>query len=376
MHLPKKTISPVDDNAFNLEQVFSEFRVSNPFLKAERMGTGHINDSFLIHTSGKKNFVLQRINHEIFKDIPGLMSNILKVTRHLENKITSGDPAAQSFSILRLIPAKNNSFFHYDINGNYWRLYNYIEESKSYDVVGNVRLAYEGGKAFGLFQCLTSDIPINELAVTIPHFHDIEKRLETFRQTVAHDPEGRAGNVQKEIEFVEERAEEMKKILRMGNQGLIPLRVTHNDTKFNNILFNSDDKAICIVDLDTVMPGCSLYDFGDAIRTGANTGAEDERDLENVSLSLELFKAYSRGYLEIARKVLNEAEVENLAFSAKFMTYLIGLRFLTDHIDGDHYYRIRHKDHNLQRARAQFKLLINMEQKYYRMQEIVNKLMQ
>jgi len=366
----------VNDIENNLQQVFSEFQVSTPFLKTERIGSGHINDSFLVTTSGGEKFVMQRINHDIFKDIPGLMNNILKVTMHLENKIISGNPYAQAFSVIRLIPAKNNASFHVDPGGNYWRLYNYLEGSKSYNIVENTGLAQEGGKAFALFQYLTSDIPVGELHETIPHFHNIEKRLDTFRQTVIRDPESRVSGVQKEIEFVEERAKEMTTILRLGQQGLIPLRVTHNDTKFNNILFDAADKAICIVDLDTVMPGYILYDFGDAIRTGANTGAEDEKDLQKVSLSLELFEAYSRGYLEIAREFLNENEVAHLAFSAKFMTFIIGLRFLTDHIDGDHYFKIRFRDHNLQRARAQFKLLLSMEEKYDRMKEIINAVMQ
>jgi Ser/Thr protein kinase RdoA (MazF antagonist) len=370
----EKGISTVNGPENNLQQVFSEFQAESPFLKAERIGSGHINDSFLIKTSGSESYFLQRINHAIFKDIPGLMSNILKVTRHIEEKITSGDPLAQSFSVVRLIPATNNSWFHVDPGGNYWRLYNNLEGTISYDIVENTRLAFEGGRAFGLFQYLTSDIPVGGLIETIPDFHNIEKRLDSFRQTIVRDPEERASRIQKEIEFVEERAEEMTTILRLGKQGLIPLRVTHNDTKFNNILFDKAGKAICIVDLDTVMPGYVLYDFGDAIRTGASTGAEDEKDLRKVSLSLELFEAYSRGYLEIARNFLNEIEIANLPFSAKFMTYIIGMRFLTDYLGGDHYYRILHKDHNLQRAHAQFKLLLSMEENYDKMTEIINEI--
>jgi Ser/Thr protein kinase RdoA (MazF antagonist) len=255
--------------------------------------------------------------------------------------------------------------------GNYWRLYNFVEGTRSYDVVESPELAYKGGRAFGIFQYLTSNIPAGSLVETIPFFHDIEKRLITFHQVMLKDTENRVKDISREIEFVEKREEEMKTILNLVNEGKIPLRVTHNDTKFNNILFDADNNAVCIVDLDTVMPGTVLYDFGDAIRTGANRAAEDEKDLEKVGIDLDLFSAYSKGYLEIAGNFLNEQEKSLLAFSARFMTYLIGLRFLTDHIDGDHYYRIRFPGHNLQRARAQFRLLETMEEKAEEMEEIV-----
>jgi hypothetical protein len=241
-------------------------------------------------------------------------------------------------------------------------------------MVVNHDLASEGGKAFGIFQFLTSDLEASSLYEILPDFHNISTRIATFRETVSRNPAGRVNEVQDEIDFVESRSEVMHTILRLGEKGLIPVRVTHNDTKFNNILFNNEDKAISVVDLDTVMPGYILFDFGDAIRTGANTAAEDEADLSKVNINLGLFKAYSQGYLGIARNFLNKTEIEHLAFSAKFMTYIIGLRFLTDHIDGDHYYKIHFPGHNLQRARAQLALVRSMEQNFREMQEIIGRL--
>ena len=209
------------------------------------------------------------------------------------------------------------------------------------------------------------------LTETIPFFHDLEKRLETFHDTVERDPVKRVKIADEEIRFVEERAEELLQITRKINDGLIPLRITHNDTKFNNILFDANDQAQCIVDLDTVMPGSVLHDFGDAIRTGTNTGAEDEADLSKVSMDIELFKAYAEGYLSEAHTFLSPIEIENLALSAKFMVFIIGLRFLTDYIDGDNYFKVHHPEHNLQRCRAQFHLLKSMEAQFNEMKQAI-----
>lgn len=357
-----------------LAKVISGFSTGGVFLSGKRIGSGHINDSFLIATSGEERYILQRINHSVFQDVPGLMKNILKVTGHIGQKITGGHPLTGSLKSIRLIPARNHEFFLHDPGGNYWRLYNYIEGSRTYDRVKNTQQAYEGGKAFALFQCLTADIPAEDLIETIPYFHHIEKRLENFRRTVSQDPENRVRAVTREIGFMEERAEDMKKILQLGREQKIPLRVTHNDTKFNNILFDEADRAIAVIDLDTVMPGYILYDFGDAIRTGCNSANEDEADLDKVGIDLELFGAYSRGYISIARNFLNGCEIDHLAFSARVMTFIIGLRFLTDYIDGDHYYRISFRYHNLIRAQSQIKLLESMETQSDRMNQIIKEI--
>ncbi|MCX6247877.1 MAG: aminoglycoside phosphotransferase family protein [Bacteroidetes bacterium] len=363
---------PVDLSA--LPGIFAQFSAEGSYTTASRIGTGHINDTFHVLTNDPAiSFILQRINPDVFKDIPGLMNNIGIVTRHLENKILSGDPYAASFSILRLIPATNQELYVTDDQRNCWRLYNFIQGTSSHDVVENPEMAYRGGKAFGLFQHLTSDISNETLKETIPYFHNIEKRLETFQIVVRNDTEGRVREVAREIEFVKTRENEMRLMQNLVGDGTIPVRVTHNDTKFNNILFDKHNQAVCIVDLDTVMPGTVLYDFGDAIRTGANRAAEDEKDLTKITLDLDLFHEYTRGYLETAGRFLSPVEISHLAFSAKFMTFIIGIRFLTDYIDGDHYYRILFPGHNLQRARSQFRLLETMEGHFEEMKEIVNK---
>jgi hypothetical protein len=356
-----------------LASVMAQFHMGGRFLSASRIGSGHINDSWLIETSPETapDYVLQRINSRVFRNIPALMDNILRVTRHLEQKILSGIPEAASFKVLHLVPSKSGYFYIEDGECNFWRCYNHVKGTKSYDIPEDPLMAYEGGRAFGLFQLLTSDIPGNLLAETIPWFHHIGKRLAAFHEVVSKDTAGRVKDAAWEISFIREREIEMMKIQALLDEGRIPVRVTHNDTKFNNILFNENKKAICIVDLDTVMPGTVLFDFGDAVRTGANAGAEDEKDLKKVFIDMDLYKAYTKGYLEAAGKFLLKEENENLAFSARFMTYIIGLRFLTDHIDGDHYYRIHFENHNLQRARAQFRLLETMEDMAGEMERIV-----
>jgi hypothetical protein len=359
----------------NIKEIVSCFRIRGEFSSFSPIGSGHINDSYLITTDpfSAPDYVLQKINHIVFKDIPGLMKNILIVTRHINSKIISCENFTEQLSSIQLILTKGNEYFYSDGDGNFWRMYNLIPGTKSYDVVGSPLLAYEGGRAFAIFQYLTADIPVETISQTIAGFHDISKRLHAFRNIVREDPLNRIKDVETEIDFVEQRAEEMHKILHLGKSGDIPVRVTHNDTKFNNIMFNEHNRAVCIVDLDTVMPGYVLYDFGDAIRTGANIAEEDEKDLAKVGIDLNLFEAYTRGYLSVASEFLNETEKEYLAFSAKFMTYIIGLRFLTDHIDGDHYFRIHFENHNLQRARAQFRLMESMEKNYDAMKEIVSK---
>jgi Ser/Thr protein kinase RdoA (MazF antagonist) len=349
--------------------IAENFLTSTTPVSVTPVTAGHINDSFFVYTGGKEPaFVLQRINHHIFRNIEGLMSNIVKVLEHLNGK----DLAAYGFVPLRVIPDRDGRACYKDAEGDYWRMYNYIPGSVSHDLIGDPKIAREAGKAFGTFQLLTADLSGADLVETIPDFHNIATRLKTFRETAEKDPAGRVQESTPEIRFVEERAETMHAILNLGNAGLIPLRVTHNDTKINNILFNRQDKAICIVDLDTVMPGYSLYDFGDAIRTGASAAAEDEAELSKVDLRMDLYRAYSEGYLSVAMPFLLPGEISHLAFSARFMTYLIGLRFLTDYLDGDHYYRVRHEKHNLSRARAQFALVRKMEERSGQMEQIIS----
>ena len=357
----------------NIASIFAQFNTDTQLKSYRHFGSGHINDTILVKTvvASDPDFVLQLVNHHIFKDVPGLMHNIAIVTDFIRSylkDIPGSDPDSE---VLTLIKTHEGKAFTKDEKGNYWRCYLYIPDTISYDKVDSEEKASEGGRIFGKFQSILSGLDAKKLSETIPYFHDLEKRLETFRNTIERNPVNRVELVTEEIRFVEERAEELLSITHKINNGEIPIRITHNDTKFNNILFDKHNHAQCIVDLDTVMPGSVLHDFGDAIRTAANTAVEDEADLLKVSLDIKLFKAYTAGYLSEARTFLVPSEIENLALSAKFMVYIIGLRFLTDFIDGDNYFKVQHPEHNLQRCRAQFQLIRSIEAQFDAMQEAV-----
>ena len=360
----------------NLGEIFNSFQAEGKFLSGGPFGSGHIHDTFRIETAEKEkdDYILQRLNNRIFKNIPELQSNIERVTMHLNRKISAIPGSDVKRECLTLIPAKDGRSWITDREGSFWRMYIFISDHRSYNIVDTPDKAYEGGKAIGRFQAMLADLPGKPLYDTIPYFHDIEKRLETFNRKLKEDPAGRAGKVEDEINFVHNRAEEMKIILRLGREGKIPVRITHNDTKFNNILLDRNDKALCVIDLDTVMPGYVHYDFGDAIRTAANIAAEDEKELSKVKMDINLFKAYAEGYLSETRDTLNDVEKEYLAFAPRLITFIIALRFLTDFIDGDNYFKIHHEHHNLQRARAQFRLVESMEEQYGEMGAIVKKL--
>ena len=361
---------------YNLKEIFEYFVADGTFLKGESFGSGHIHDTFRIETveKDKDDYILQRLNNRIFKNIPELQHNIERVTVHLRNKLKSIKGSDIKRECLRLIPSRDGKTWIVDNAGNYWRMYIFISNHHSYNYVDNPDKAFEGGKAIGRFQAMLADMPGGPLFETIPWFHNIERRLETFNSKIEENPAGRVESVKKEIDLILQRAEEMKIILKLGREGKIPLRITHNDTKFNNILLDENDKALCVIDLDTVMPGYIHYDFGDAIRTAANTASEDENDLSKVKMDINLFKAYSEGYLSETVETLNDVEKEFLAFAPRLITYTIALRFLTDFIDGDNYFKIHHPLHNLQRARAQLRLVISMEEQYGEMLNIISKL--
>lgn len=361
--------------ATNLQELFNIFDAEGTFLSAAPFGSGHIHDTYRIVTKGSTtpDYILQRINNTIFRDVPNLQGNIELVTRHLRGKIIEipgSDPTRQC---LTLIQTRNGRPWHTDSSGDNWRMFVFIANHRSYDLVDSEPKAFEGGRAFGQFVAMLSDLPGDAVAETIPNFHNIEKRLVKFSETVAADPVGRVSGVAGEIEEILKRAEEMKIILRLGSTGKIPLRITHNDTKFNNVLLDEDDKALCVIDLDTVMPGYVHYDFGDAIRTGACTAEEDTTDLASVALSLPLFRAYTHGFLSETKDILTEVEKEWLAFAPRLITYEQALRFLADYIDGDTYYKTKYPDHNLQRTRVQLNLLRSMETHADIMKDIVRR---
>jgi Ser/Thr protein kinase RdoA (MazF antagonist) len=360
----------------NLKEIFEYFTPDGTFSYGEPYGSGHIHDTFRIETveKDKDDYILQRLNNKIFKNIPELQHNIERVTVHLRNKLKAIPGSDIKRECLILIPSRDGKSWIVDKEGSYWRMYIFISNHRSYNIVDNPDKAFEGGKAIGRFQAMLSDMPGEPLFETIPRFHDIESRLETLNRKIIEDPVGRVKTVGEEINHVLQRAEEMKTILKLGKAGKIPLRITHNDTKFNNILLDENDKALCVIDLDTVMPGYVHYDFGDSIRTAANTASEDEKDLSKIKMDINLFKAYAKGYLSETGKTLNDVEKEYLAFAPKLITYTIAVRFLTDFIDGDNYFKIHRKFHNLQRARAQLRLVMSMEEQYGEMQRIISKL--
>ncbi len=340
-------------------------------------GNGHINDTFLLRcTSPDQNetkFILQRMNHDIFKNPPQLMENVVQVTQHLRRTILSqgGDPNRETLNVLQ---TRNGADWYQDSSQNYWRVFPFIERSVCLEKVESEKDFYDSAVAFGNFQRQLADFPVRKLHETIPNFHNTSSRFEDFQKAVQEGDQSRAALAQAELAFALDRKQDTAVLTNLLAEGKLPLRVTHNDTKLNNILFDADThKALCIIDLDTVMPGLSLYDFGDSIRFGANTGAEDETDLSKVELDLSLFEAFTKGYLEGCAGSLAPKEIEMLPMGAKLMTYECGIRFLADFLTGDHYFKTHREHHNLDRARTQFKLVADMEAKWHDMTVIVKK---
>ena len=307
----------------NLKNIFGCFITDAEFSTGVPFGNGHIHDTYLIETTeaAKDNYILQRLNNRVFRNIPELQENIERVTIHLREKISLLPGSDVKRECLTLVPSVTGNSWIRDNTGNFWRLYIFITNHRSYDVVDTRDKAFEGGKAIGRFQALLADLPGKPLFETIPSFHDVEKRIDSFVRIVEEDPVGRVKLTNNEIDFILKRSDDMRIIHRLGREGRIPVRITHNDTKFNNILFDENDKSLCIIDLDTVMPGYFHSDFGDAIRTGANIAAEDEKDLSNIKMDINLFEAFANGYLSETRDTLNAVEKEYLAFAPLLMTY-------------------------------------------------------
>ena len=349
-----------------LSEIASSFQIEETVKSIESLGAGFINDTFVIRTSeGAPDYILQRKNHLIFPDVPGMMDNIKAVTEHIKSKVQ--DPLRETLTV---IPAKDGKLY-VEKDGNFWAVCVFIPSSMSYERAETPELAYQGGVGIGQFQTLLADFdkPLNE---TIKGFHNIRWRFCQWDETIKADPVGRVAEVQEEISWIESRREQMLAFWSLVEDGTIPTRVTHNDTKISNILFDKESgKVLCAIDLDTVMSSTSLNDFGDAIRSYANTGAEDDRNLDNVELDINMFHAYTSGYLSQRYDTLTPSELEWLAFSARYITYEQVLRFLMDYIDGDKYYKTAYADHNLKRTHAQQKLLLSMERQYDQMCRII-----
>jgi len=356
--------------------IIDRFQVEGEIDELKAYGSGHIHDTYLLRNkqAGKPDYILQKINNSIFTKVDELMHNIETVINHLQQKAkneTSQDIAEKTLS---LVQTKNGKSYYQHADGSYWRMYLFLKGTKGYDLIENDKQALEGGRAYGQFITDLADLDPAKIHEILSDFHNIEYRLGQLDQVIASDPVKRLKEVSPEVEFVRTRAEQMKQIKRMGDAGELPLRITHNDTKFNNVLLNEKDEAQCVIDLDTIMPGYVAFDFGDAVRTIINTAEEDEKELEKIQLNMGLFKAFAEGFIEKTRTILTGNEIDSLSQSCLLLPFIMGVRFLTDYIDGDHYYKIHSPHHNLQRARAQFELVRKIEGKFEEIQQTIDEL--
>lgn len=352
---------------FNIEGIVTDYKAH---------GGGYINDTYLVtcekNDGSQIRYILQRINHNIFKDPVSLMENFAMVCDYLKDIVSAagGDPARETLTI---VPAKDGAKL-VTVDGNYYRMLLFIEDTVCHEVSKGAEDFYKCAKAFGNFQYMLKDFPAEKLTETIPNFHNTPKRFETFLKAVEENKSGRAHLVQEEIQFILDRKAVTDSLIDLLNAGEIPLKVTHNDTKLSNILMDANtDDSLCVIDLDTIMPGLAAYDFGDSIRAGACYSKEDEKDLSKVFVVLELFEAYAKGFIEGCKDGLSKKEIETLPLGAKVITLEQGIRFLTDYLDGDLYYKTQYAEHNLDRTRTQLKLVADMESKWDEMNAIIKK---
>lgn len=357
-----------------LLQIISEFDIKGTPTEPEPLGNGLINDTYIVNNAkqGCPDYVLQKINSNVFKDVDLLQDNIGKVTEHIRARLSKRGEKDLSRRCLHFVNVKGGGKTYVEADGQYWRMSVFIARSKSYEAVSPY-LSYVTGRAFGDFHNLLSDMPKGTLGATIPHFHDMEFRLEALKNSVKADSAGRAAEMRRQIDGIMERGERMCAVQELVKSGEFPIRITHCDTKVNNMLFDSGTgKFLCVIDLDTVMPGVILSDFGDFIRTAGNTGAEDDRNLENVSLNMEVFRCFAEGYFESTRPFLTLQEADYIPFGCELMTYMQAVRFLTDYLDGDTYYKIRYPRHNYDRTMAQLKMLESIESREKEMDSTVS----
>jgi hypothetical protein len=367
----KKELNP------DLARVVGNFQFKGNFIEALPHGSGHIHDTYAVWfrtRSGKPHpYLLQRINQHVFKDPQNLVQNIERITRHLQRKITTngGDPLRET---LTLIPTKSGLSIYEDGLGGFWRAYVFIENAFTVDKANSTLQVYQAAKSYGKFQTLLADFPARDLVETIPDFHHTPRRFQNLMEAVGRDACGRVSSAEMEIQFARERRQDTRLLVDLIDQGELPIRITHNDTKLNNVMFDdASGEAVCVIDLDTVMPGTVLYDFGDAVRSAAALSAEDEHGTSGPAFSLDIFEYLTRGYLESAGGFLTPAELDNLVFSAKLMSLECGMRFLTDYLNGDTYFKVNRSGQNLDRCRTQFRLVKDIEAHMDDMQHIVDK---
>ena len=371
----RRKIDGVEDR--NLEDAIYAFGFGNRCSYVKPFGAGHINETYAVYMPGREgdelSYVLQRVNSNVFKDPAGVMDNIFGVTEYLRNVIRreGGDPDRETLSYIK---TKSGCNYFEDSEGEPWRCYNFIPDSVCYQLVEEPEQFYQSGSSFGHFLKQLCDYPASKLNETIPDFHNTVKRFGAFQVALKRDLKNRAASCRPEIDFALAREKDCGVLVEQQDAGILPLRVTHNDTKLNNILFDEKTgKGLCIIDLDTIMPGLAANDFGDSIRFGAATAEEDEPNLDLMHFDISLYELYVKGYLEETKDVLTEAEIKSLPWGARLMTLECGIRFLTDYLQGDTYFKTDYPEHNLVRARTQFRLVDEMEQQFDRMQEIVEK---
>lgn len=356
-----------------IEEIIKAFLPHATF-NYKQFGSGHIHDTFKISINepSKNCFLLQCINQHVFQNVIGMMQNIDLVTAYLQQQLQKNP--IKGFTTTQILPTATGKLYYKDATGKAWRMYSFIDNTVAYDKVTSIRQAEEAGKAYGVFQYLLSDLPSNKLVTTIPDFHNMAFRLKNLKAAKENNAANRLKEVTAELTFVESRADEMLHLYSLIETKKIPNRVSHNDTKFNNVLLDADThQAKAVIDLDTVMPGSTLYDFGDAVRTICNTCEEDEPNTEIITFSLSFFEAFTKHYLAQTEDLLTQIEIDFLVTASRYMTFIMGVRFLIDYLEGDIYYKTIHPKHNLDRARSQFKLVNCMEEKNEEMVKVVEK---
>ena len=359
-----------------MEQIISQFLLENPVKLPEAIKVGIINQSFCLKSAveGGKSYFLQRINHNIFQDVEGLQNNIDRVTSHIRQLLTEAGETDVERKVLRVVPTKDGKLYYQTPEGDYWRIYVLIENALSYERI-DAQSAFLAGQAFGNFQCQLASIDTNTLVESIPHFHDLAFRIEQLHEALDKDAAGRKAATQDIADFLLQRADEMCLAEKLYAEGQLTKRVNHCDTKVNNMLFDEQGNPMCIVDLDTVMPGFVFSDFGDFIRTAANTGAEDDPNLDNIHVNMEIFQAYAKGYLSTAT-FLTPLEISLLPYGCTRMSFMQAVRFYVDYLNGDTYYQIAYPEHNLVRTKAQIRLFVEQENAKPQMQQIIDSFMQ
>lgn len=351
----------MDENT--LKAIFNQFEHNSKFSSYSELKSGHINDTYLVHTDSGRSFVLQRINHNVFHDVPNLVKNKILISKHLKSKCQNSYHANLDQRILSFVKVCDSKLYYYKENGSFWNLMVFINDSITYNIVEDNSVAFEAGKLLGNFLNLTADLDCSQLTEVLPNFHDMSFRFGQYDKALKFSSQFRFKMAEKYIDLVRVLKDEMHILQRLKESGRISIRVTHNDTKISNSLFDEDNKGICMIDTDTVMPGIVHYDFGDAIRTICNSALEDEKDLSKVEFNLELYESYKQGFLEQIKDSLSPLEIEYLPLAVKTMIFIMGLRFLTDYLNNDIYYKTKYPEHNLDRAKNQFKLIESFVEK-------------